>query len=170
MTVLEAIIKLEYMGSKQGEKTGWFVLRISPEQALTMGHKGKTSFRVKGKLDEIIIKQKALIPLGNGDFVLPIAAPLRKKLGKGNTQPIKVYLQLDNASLELDNDFEACLADNPLAKKNFELLTAGTKRYFNNHVASAKTEATKQKRIIQCLTAFEKNWDFGTMIRKGREI
>ncbi len=42
----------------------------------------KQSFRVKGLLDNHPIAQTALLPAGDGAFILPINAAMRKGIGK----------------------------------------------------------------------------------------
>ena len=42
----------------------------------------KKSFRVKGLLDKHTIKQVAVMPMGDGTFILPLNADIRKATGK----------------------------------------------------------------------------------------
>ena len=55
------ILKFE----KQGEKTGWTYIEIQADVAHQLKPNTKTSFRVKGKLDNYSIKAVALLPMGN---------------------------------------------------------------------------------------------------------
>jgi hypothetical protein len=42
----------------------------------------KKSFRVKGKLDDQAIEKMALMPMGEGDFIMALKASIRKTLRK----------------------------------------------------------------------------------------
>jgi hypothetical protein len=57
--------------AKKGEKTGWSYIEISEAQAAKLNPGCKKSFRVKGKLDEFKIEKTALMPMGDGNFILP---------------------------------------------------------------------------------------------------
>jgi uncharacterized protein YdeI (YjbR/CyaY-like superfamily) len=58
-----------------------------------------------------------------------------------------------------------CLADEPEGLSFFNTLSPGHRKYFSNWIDSAKTEATKTKRIAQTINALSKRWDYGQMIR-----
>jgi hypothetical protein len=64
---------------QQGEKTGWTYILIPAELAgqLKPGH--KKSFRVKGRLDQYPIKGVALLPMGEGDFIMALNAAHAKR-------------------------------------------------------------------------------------------
>ena len=67
---------------KNDEKTGWTFIYIASDVAADISSGKKISFRVKGKIDAVSINQLALIPVGAGDFILPLNADLRKRLKK----------------------------------------------------------------------------------------
>ena len=67
---------------QQGEKTGWTYIVIPAATADKIKAGYKKSFRVKGQLNGQAIKQKALLPMGNGDFILPLNA---WAFGKGSS-------------------------------------------------------------------------------------
>ena len=56
--------------AEQGEKTGWSYITIPSDIADQLKPGFKKSFRVKGKLDSYSIAQQALLPMGNGEFIL----------------------------------------------------------------------------------------------------
>ncbi|MFM7859739.1 MAG: DUF1905 domain-containing protein, partial [Flammeovirgaceae bacterium] len=82
---------------KQGEKTGWTYLAISAAQAKKLKPNTKVSFRVKGTIDNHRIKQVALLPMGDGNFIMPINNALRKLVGKHQGEKVKVSLAADDA-------------------------------------------------------------------------
>ena len=62
-----------------------------------------------------------------------------------------------------------CLADEPAALEKFKKLPPGHQRYYSNWIQSAKTEATRVRRIAATVNAMEKGWNYGQMLRALRE-
>jgi hypothetical protein len=153
---------------KKGEKTGWNYIEISASQAKKLKTDTKTSFRVKGKLDQFTIKQIALIPMGNGKFIIPFNATMRKGTGKKHGYSVKVSLELDESKFVMNDDFMACLNDDPQAITFFKTLTAGHQRYFSKWIDSAKTSSTKTKRIVMAVNALARNMGFPEMLREEK--
>ncbi|MCU0397225.1 MAG: YdeI/OmpD-associated family protein [Cyclobacteriaceae bacterium] len=153
---------------KKGEKTGWNYIEISASQAKKLKPETKTSFRVKGKLDQFTIKQIALIPMGNGKFIIPFNATMRKGTGKKHGDSVKVSLELDESKFVMNDDFIACLNDDPQANTFFKTLTAGHQRYFSKWIDSAKTSSTKTKRIVMAVNALARNMGFPEMLREEK--
>ncbi len=154
---------------EQGEKTGWTYFVIPPDLAEKLNPGVKTSYRVKGKLDTHTIKGVAIIPMGGGEFIMPLNADLRKKIGKRKGAQLSVQLQVDAAPFEMNADFIACLEDEPKALEKFNKLPGSHQRYFSKWIDSAKTEPTKAKRIAMAVDAIAKGWGFAEMYRAARK-
>ena len=158
--------------AQQGDKTGWTYIVVPQKIAeqLKPGH--KKTFRVKGKLDEFAIKAIALLPRGDGSFIMAVNATMRKGIKKHKGATLQVQLAVDDNEPKPPKELLECLADDPDAAAFFNSLNKGHKNYFSNWIKSAKTEPTKTKRIAQAITALARKQDFGTMIRalkKDRE-
>ena len=153
---------------KQGEKTGWSYIEIPADIAEQIKPGTKKSYRVKGKLDNFKITGVALLPMGGGAFIIPINADLRKGIGKRQGAMVKVQLQEDKQPFQFNKDFIECLEDDPKAYEHFNSLPGSHQRYFSKWIDSAKTEATKVKRIAMAVSALAKKWDYGKMIREGK--
>lgn len=151
---------------KQGEKTGWTYIDVPADVAEQLLPGTKKSFRVKGKLDNYKIKQHALIPMGGGNFIIPINAGMRKALGKKHGAKILVSLTADKEEFKLSADFIACLADEPRAITYFKTLTGSHQKYFSKWIDSAKTEETKVKRITLAVDALVRQMGYSEMIRE----
>lgn len=149
---------------KQGEKTGWTFIVISSAQAKKLKPNTKVSFRVKGTIDSHAIKQMALIPMGDGDFILPINGPLRKILGKRQGDKVKISMAADNAAFALNAELMACLKDEPAAYARFKTLTGSHQKYFSKWIDAAKTSQTKAKRIVMAVTALSQQKGYPEMI------
>lgn len=152
----------------QGEKTGWTYIEIPASVATQLLPGNKKSFRVKGKLDSYSYSKIALMPMGNGDFIMPLKAAVRKGMGKQKGASVLVTMQLDKQELELPADFAACLHDEPQAWEHFQALPKSHQHYFIRWVTDAKTDATKAKRIAQCLAALGNGLGFAEMIRSAK--
>lgn len=153
---------------KQGEKTGWTYIEISTSQARKLKPDTKVSFRVKGTLDSFKIKQVALLPMGDGNFILPLNAAIRKGVGKKLGDKINVRLEADNSEFEFSQDFLACLQDDPMAYDFFQTLPGSHQKYFSKWIDSAKTSATKTNRIVMAISALAKKQGYSEMIRANQ--
>lgn len=155
--------------SKQGEKTGWTYIVVPDKIAKKLNPGVKKSYRVKGKLDEHSIEKTALIPMGEGDFILPINAAIRKATGKRFGATLKVQLELDESPILPPAELLECLQDEPEALKHFNSLPQGHRNYFTKWIESAKTEPTKTKRIALVIKTMVRKMDFGAMLREERD-
>lgn len=149
----------------QGEKTGWTYLEVPENIAAKLKPGNKQSFRVKGLLDEFPIEQVALMPMGDGGFIMPFNAGMRKGTGKRQGASVKVQLAVDEAAFKINEELLACLEDEPSALDFFKSLTAGHQRYFSNWIDSAKTTETRAKRIAQTVNAASRGLGYPEMIR-----
>ncbi len=161
---------IQKFGSK-GEKTGWTYIPIEEKLAQQLSPGNKKSFRVKGKLDNHLISQAALIPMGDGDFILPLNAQMRKAIAKQKGEELMIYLEADETPFQFSKDMMACLEDVPKALAGFNKLSGSEQKYFSNWIESAKTAPTKVKRIAQMVAAMLKGYRYGEMIRalKGKD-
>ncbi|GCC50644.1 DUF1905 domain-containing protein [Chryseotalea sanaruensis] len=152
---------------KNGEKTGWTYIDVPADVAEQLVPNNKKSFRVKGKLDKHTIKQVALIPVGKGNFIIPINADIRKAIGKKEGAQLLVSLSVDKTDFKFDEDFMACLEDEPKAIQYFKSITASHQKYFSKWISSAKTEETKVKRITMAISALSRELGYSEMIRES---
>jgi hypothetical protein len=154
---------------QQGEKTGWTYIEIPADIAQKIKPGNKKAFRVKGKLDNFAIKAVAVMPMGGGNFILAVNATMRKGIGKRKGAMVKVQLQEDKAEIPLNAELLDCLKDDPDAQAGFNKLTKGHQQYFSKWIESAKTEATKTKRLAQAMNALAKGWGYPEMMRAAKK-
>ena len=149
----------------QGEKTGWthIIVPVDIAQQLIPGN--KKTFRVKGKLDDFSIAGVALMPMGDGDFILPINATKRKGIHKKEGAMVAAKLEVDKKEIKPPPEFVVCLKDEPTAYEFYFSLAKSHQLYFTRWINEAKTEQTKTKRIAQAVNALAKKFDYGLMIR-----
>jgi hypothetical protein len=152
----------------KGEKTGWSYIEISRAQADKLNPGEKKSFRVKGSIDNHQIEKTALLPMGDGDFILPINGTIRRAIKKQAGDKIKITLQLDERELTISKEFVKCLKDDPKAWEFFRSLPKGHQNYFSKWIDSAKTLPTKTKRITMAVIALGSGQGFPEMIRANK--
>lgn len=157
--------------ASMGEKTGWTYVEIPAEAAEQLYPGNRKSFRIRGKLDALAVQALALIPIGEGNFILPLNAELRKKLRKsvGHTLTLQVQRDDNPDPIPMPEDFAECLSDEPAAKKHFDKLPGSHQKYYIKWITSAKTEPTRIKRIAHAVTALAKAQHYGEMIRSLKE-
>jgi uncharacterized protein YcgL (UPF0745 family) len=154
--------------SSKGEKTGWTYIEISAQQAQKLKPETRVSFRVKGRLDQFSFEKVALLPMGEGQFILPVNATMRKAIGKKHGDKVKVEIEADERKLQLSPDLLKCLKEEPKALAFFKGLPKSHQNWFSKWVESAKTLPTKSKRITQILIACSKEQGFSEMMRENK--
>ncbi len=157
-----------YRFEKNGEKTGWTYIEIPQDVAQTLKPGNKKSFRVKGTINNSKISFLALMPMGNGNFILSLNAETRKKIGKREGAIISLELTEDNSTYEIDKDFAECLEEDETAKENFYKQPPSYRNYYSKWIESAKTEATKANRIAMALNALAKGLNYAEMLREKK--
>ncbi len=152
-----------------GEKTGWIYLEIPAKIAEQIKPSTKKSFRVKGKLDDYKIEKTSLLPMGGGNFILPLNNTIRKGIKKTVGAKVKLQLVEDKRELEISPELIACLEDEPTAYINFKKLAPSHQRYYSKWITEAKTERTRTKRIAKTIDAMLNNKSFGEMLKSDRD-
>jgi hypothetical protein len=151
--------------AEQGEKTGWTYVEIPADLAQQLKPGNKKSFRVRGKLDGFAIAGVALLPMGEGNFIMPLNATMRKNIHKGKGAILKLSLEEDPKRPEIDRELMQCLKDEPGALLSFKKLNRSHQLYYSKWIQSAKTSATKTRRIAQAVSALGKGFHYGQMMR-----
>ena len=150
---------------EKGEKTGWtyIAIPVATTDAIKPGQ--KTSFRVRGLLDTLPLSQVAVLPMGDGAFIMPINAGMRQAIKKEAGATVRLVLEFDESPMPLSAELMLCLDDAPDALGYFQTLPPGHQRYFSNWIDEAKTMATKTKRLTQAVQALGMGMGFGEMVR-----
>jgi hypothetical protein len=160
------IIKVEILQFKEkGDKTSWTYFEVSGAIAQKLLPGMKKSFRVKGKMDNHPFKQVALIPMGEGDFIFPFNASMRKGTGKKKGDILIVEIEHDKEEKKISEDLLNCLAEEESSLEYFLSLPKGHQNYYSNWVDSAKSATTKSDRIVKTMFAMKHKMDYGSMIR-----
>lgn len=155
--------------NSQGEKTGWTYFEIPAKTAARINPGIKVSYRVKGAIDGHVIKQVSILPMGEGNFIMPFNAAMRKATRKKAGDNIELELEHDTTELAISADFLSCLADDPEADKHFNSLPKSHQQYYSKWIDSAKTEPTRTRRIAIVVNGLARKMDFGAMLREQRD-
>lgn len=155
--------------TSQGDKTGWTFLTIPKKVAEQLNPGIKKSYRVKGKIDDHVIKFVATVPMGEGKFIIAINAAMRKAIRKQKGEKVEVQLELDKTKTVLNAELMDCLADEPAALKEFNSMPPSHQHYYSKWVESAKTTETKTKRIAICVNTLAQKMNYGEMIRSQKK-
>ena len=109
------------------------------------------------------------MPMGDGNFIMPFNAVMRKGTGKRKGATITAMLEEDDTPLKLNEDFMVCLNDEPAALKYFNSLAGSHRNYFSKWVDGAKTEPTKTKRIAMAVSALSRGLGYPEMMHEQKE-
>jgi Bacteriocin-protection, YdeI or OmpD-Associated/Domain of unknown function (DUF1905) len=153
--------------ARQGEKTGWTYVDIPVDLAGKLYPGNRKSFRIQGTLDGLAVKALALIPMGEGHFILPLNTALRKRLRKSAGQTLQLSISRDENPdpVPMPEDFAACLEDEPAARKHFYKLPGSHQKYYIKWINGAKTETTRVKRIAQAVSGLLREMGYGEMLK-----
>ncbi|MGJ7030415.1 DUF1905 domain-containing protein [Niabella hirudinis] len=155
--------------AENGDKTGWTYIEVPADLAQELLPGNKKTFHVKGAIDDHKIAGASLLPVGNGMFILPVNAAMRKGIRKKEGAMVELQLQLDTQRYELNKDLLDCLAEEPEALAYLRSLPPSRQNYFSKWVDAAKTDATKATRIARCIYSLQRKWDYGLMMRYFKE-
>ena len=156
--------------AEQGEKTGWSYVEIPADLAQQLKPGNKKSFRVRGMFDGLAVNGMALMPMGNGVFIMALNADIRKALHKNSGAMLHVSIEEDkDYKVELPDDLKECFEFEPDAFDFFNTLAKSHREYFIKWINGAKTNETRAKRIINTVNAMLRKWDYGKMIREMRK-
>ena len=152
--------------AEQGEKTGWTYIDIPADIAQQLKPGNKKSFRVKGILDSLPINGMALMPMGDGNFILALKAEVRKALHKNAGALLHAKLEEDTEfKIEIPADLQECFDFEPVTWEFFNSLPKSHRDYFVKWIDSAKTSETRAKRIVNTVNAMLRKWPYNVMMR-----
>lgn len=156
--------------AEQGEKTGWTYIEIPADVAQQLKPGNKKSFRVRGMLDALPVCGMALMPMGEGNFIMALKADIRKRLHKNAGAMLHVKLEEDvDFKIEVPGDLQECFDFEPEAFEFFNSLPKSHREYFIKWIDEAKTSETRAKRIVNTINAMLRRWSFNVMLREMRK-
>jgi len=156
--------------AEQGEKTGWSYIEIPADIAQQLKPGNKKSFRVRGMLDALPVRGMALMPMGEGNFIMALKAEVRKGIHKNAGAVLQVRLEEDtDYKVEMPADLQECFDFEPDALEFFNTLAKSHRDYFIKWIDSAKTKETREKRVVNTINAMLRKWSYNVMLREMRK-
>lgn len=153
---------------KKGSMLGWTYIQVPQDIAEQLQPGSRKTFRVKGRIDAVAIKGVALVPMGDGSFILPLNATIRKQILKKKAAKVDVSIAVDKAIPEIPAALKECLEDEPRAMAYFMQLNLGHRNYFIKWIEGVKSEMLQAKRIAQTIDALILKQSFAEMIRANK--
>lgn len=148
----------QYLLQKYPGKGGWTYAMV-PE--VKMSKRNPFGWvKVKGSIDHYTFKNYKLMPMGNGHLFLPVKADIRKKIDKKEGDIVHIILYEDNDPLEIPEELELCLKDDPEAHAVFLSYTEGEKKAYIDWIYSAKRMETRADRISKTLEKLSRREKF----------
>jgi hypothetical protein len=152
---------------EQGDKTGWTYIEIPADIARQIQPNNKRSFRVKGLLDNFTVAGMALMPVGNGNFMMALREEIRRGIRKSSGAMLRVRLEFDkDFKIEMPADLQECFEFEPDAYAFFNSLAKSHQGYFIKWITDAKTEQTRANRIANTINATLRRMGYAMMIRE----
>lgn len=126
-------------------KGGWSYILIPEISRDHRNHFGQV--KISGAIDNYVLDNVILMPMGNGTLFLPLNANIRKQLQKqaGDIVHLKIYLNRSNRITEVD--FIDILADEPAALQFYRTLSAAEKLSYLDRINDTKNEEAQIARI-----------------------
>lgn len=152
------IVETALLVEKMPGKGGWtyvVIPGIAPSHKNSLGQ-----VRVRGTIDSFELKQFNLLPMKEGNMLLPLKTAVRKKIGKKEGDTVHVVLYPDDSAVVVPDDILACLLESPKAFQFFESLSDSNKKYYLDWIEAAKKLETKAERILKTMERLEKGRKF----------
>jgi hypothetical protein len=142
---MKPLVNKKYKLERFNGKGGWtyaLIPEVKPDKNNTFGW-----MKVKGTIDHYEIKKSRLAPMGNGKLFLPVKAEIRKKIGKKEGDYVKIVLYPDSDPIEIPEDLQLCLEDEPKALAFFHRLSESEQMFYIQWITEAKRMETKVDRL-----------------------
>jgi hypothetical protein len=98
------------------------------------------------------LKNYRLMPMGRGVLFLPVRAEIRKKIGKGAGDSVRIILFLEDTIPEVSGEIMDCFeTEPPKALETFLALTEEERKAYLDWIGEARREETKTERIAKMM-------------------
>jgi hypothetical protein len=158
--------------NEHGDKSGWTYVLIPFDVAQQILPGNKKALRVKGLLDEFAVAGMAMMPMGDGNFMLALRAEIRKAIHKSGGAMLRVRLEHDkDFKIDMPEDLQECFEFGEAgALEFFNSLSKSHQGYFIKWITDAKTTETRDSRIAKTINATMRRMDYGAMLREQKRL
>ncbi|WP_425636908.1 YdeI/OmpD-associated family protein [Algoriphagus yeomjeoni] len=146
---MEQIVSGEFLMERFPGKGGWTYIKLP----LTIFSSGKAfgMMKVSGSIDDFTFEGKHLMPMGNGYIFLPVAKPIRTKIGKNEGDVVSVKLYREGIPEEIPQELIDCLQDDPGKYDLFQKLNQAEQKEWIEFIYSSDKIEDRSDRIIKLL-------------------
>ena len=140
-------------GVGRGRKLWYTVVFLPPDLAETLPFDRHPQLRVEGELADLPFKS-AFISAGDGRYYMMVSPETLKAaaLAVGHTVEVR-FRVADQEAVDVPEALADALADDEEASLAWDALTTGRRRALAHHVATAKTDPTRNRRVAAVLAA-----------------
>lgn len=129
------------------------VLFMPPKFELNLPFKTNSRLRVEGEIADVPVRG-AWMPVGDGRRYFIVSPEIKANTGLDVGDVVEMRFRVDDQDfVDIPKALEVAILSHDYVNEAWSKLTAGKKRMFTNHVASAKNPPTQQRRINEALTA-----------------
>ncbi len=149
--------ELGEFGVGKTRKVWYRVVFLPPDLEEQLPFDEYPRLRVDGEIADVPVNS-AWMPTGDGRRYLIVGPEVVRTAGLGIGDSVTVRFRIaDQDHVDVPDALELAIASSPAAAKVWEALTPGKKRALAHHVGSAKTDATRARRVAQALAALTDN-------------
>ncbi len=131
------------------------VLFMPPRFETELPFKTYPRLRVEGEIADVPVRG-AWMPVGDGRRYFIVSPDIKAATGMDVGDEVEMRFRVDDQNhVDVPNALQAALNSDHAASAQWDKLTAGKKRMFTNHVFSAKTAPTEQRRVDEAMVAIK---------------
>lgn len=146
---MQLLVEGEYILERMQTKGGWTFIKFPKEIIPTS--KAFGMMKVSGSLDDFTFGEKHLMPMGNGYILLPVAKPIRTKIGKEEGDIVYVRLLKQEIPNHIPQELIDCLKDDPGKFEVFEKLSKSEQTDWIEYIYTNENIEERTNRIIKLL-------------------
>ncbi|WP_300057516.1 YdeI/OmpD-associated family protein [uncultured Roseobacter sp.] len=131
------------------------VLFMPPRFETELPFKTYPRLRVEGEIADVPVRG-AWMPVGDGRRYFIVSPDIKANTGLDVGDEVEMRFRVDDQDhVDVPDALTAALDADDAASAQWEKLTAGKRRMFTNHVFSAKTSPTEQRRVDEAMAAIK---------------
>ncbi|MEM7778316.1 MAG: YdeI/OmpD-associated family protein [Pseudomonadota bacterium] len=149
--MFEDVIALQGVGKKK--VLTYKVLFLPPHFERQLPFEIYPRLRVDGEIADVPVRG-AWMPVGDGRRYFIVSPDVIRQTGFDVGDLVEMRFRVDDQNhVDIPRSLQLALDDDEAVNAQWVALTAGKKRMFTFHVASAKTEATQARRVVEAMEA-----------------
>lgn len=145
-----SILRFEAVVEAAGQRGGSASIKVPAEAATAFGSRSVTPIR--GVINGFTFRS-SIFPTGEGDFYLVLNREVRAgaRVQVGDRIQVTLEKDLEPRTLDVPEDFQQALDENPEALAAFARLSYTHQKEYIQWIESAKREATRRRRVASAV-------------------